>query len=368
MKLRQGIHRALVLFAKPLRRQPSRSGVVIRAYRGFGSRSEVCLFGRVFRQSKVFPQEEREGLLFQLRVIWRRIWRRGLRNATIWASFAGSRQMAQTDRFGFFFLRFPLRNSPAGDNLWHRATLELSDGAPAFQAERVEADIFIAPESARYAVISDIDDTIVYTGVVNKIKMMWNLFFTKAHGRVAFPGVGALYRALHLGRGGAQHNPMIYVSRGPWSIYEVLESFFNLHGIPAGPVLFLRYWGMTLDHPLPRRARNHKWDIIGHVAALYKDLPLILIGDSGQKDPEVYARVVKENPGRVLAVYIRNVGSRPDRVKAIARLAEETARAGTLLLLADDSLAMAEDAVRRGFIGSDALAEVLAAGRADERE
>lgn len=363
MQIRRDIYRALSLFAGPLRRQRGRSGIVIRAYRGFGSRSEICLFGRVFWQSKVpAPSGEREGFLRQLRLIWRRIWRRGLRNAPIRASFAGSEQTAWSDRFGFFFLRLPLRHPPAVPKLWHRASLEVSN--PALEAERVETELFIPTERARFVVISDIDDTVVFTGVINKVNMMWNLFFTRAHSRVAFPGVGALYRALHRGVSGDQHNPMIYVSRGPWSIYEVLETFFHLHAIPAGPVLFLRYWGMTLDHPLPRRARNHKWDIIGHILAVYRDLPFILIGDSGQKDPEVYARVVRENPGRVLAVYIRNIGSQPERVESIARLAEETARAGAALVLADDSLAMAEDAVRRGLIGSEALDEIVAAHEA----
>jgi phosphatidate phosphatase APP1 len=32
---------------------------------------------------------------------------------------------------------------------------------------------------------------------------------------------------------------MLYVSRAPWGIYEVLEEFFDLNGIPTGPILFL---------------------------------------------------------------------------------------------------------------------------------
>lgn len=137
-----------------------------------------------------------------------------------------------------------------------------------------------------------------------------------------------------------------------------------MNDIPEGPLLFLRYWGITLDHPLPRRARDHKLNLIRQMLTLYKDLPFILIGDSGQKDPEIYARIVREFPGRILAVYIRNVSRVPERVRFIEALAEETARADTPLILADDSRIMAEHAARKGFIAGEGLVEVVSACRA----
>ncbi len=145
--------------------------------------------------------------------------------------------------------------------------------------------MFIPPERCRCVVVSDIDDTVMRTGVANKLKMLWRLFVEDAESRVAFPGVAALYRALHAGAGGAEGNPMLYVSRAPWGLYEMLSEFFQRHGIPAGPVLFLREWGLSWTHPLPRRATDHKQALIRHMLALYRDLPFVLIGDSGQHDP-----------------------------------------------------------------------------------
>jgi phosphatidate phosphatase APP1 len=207
-------------------------------------------------------------------------------------------------------------------------------------------------------VISDIDDTIMETGVASKLRMLWRLFLQGAESRVAFPGVAALLQALHRGASGLEANPMLYVSRAPWSIYEVLDEFFNLHHIPAGPLLFLREWGLTLQSPLPRRAQDHKLDLIRNMLALYRDLPFILIGDSGQRDPEVYAQIVHEHLGRVLAIYIRNVSRDPERHRAIEALALEVVQAGSSLVLAADSLAMAEHAAAHGLIAPDALAEV----------
>ncbi|WP_419511803.1 phosphatase domain-containing protein [Methylobacterium fujisawaense] len=188
--------------------------------------------------------------------------------------------------------------------------------------------------------------------------MLWRLFVEDAESRVAFPGVAALYRALHAGAGGGEGNPMLYVSRAPWGLYEMLSEFFQRHGIPAGPVLFLREWGLSWTHPLPRRATDHKHALIRHMLALYRDLPFVLIGDSGQHDPEVYAQIVEENPGRVLAVYIRNVSRGSARVEEIVRLAGAVARAGSSLVLAADSVAMAEHAAAIGLIAPGAVTGV----------
>jgi phosphatidate phosphatase APP1 len=147
----------------------------------------------------------------------------------------------------------------------------------------------VPPRTARYVVISDIDDTVMHTGVAHKVTMLWRLFAQGARSRVAFPGVATFNRALHRGASGGERNPLLYVSRGSWGLYEVLDEFSHLHGIPVGPILFLREWGLSMRHPFPRRAQGHKLALIRHMLALYRDRPFILIGDSGQRDPEIYS-------------------------------------------------------------------------------
>ena len=130
--------------------------------------------------------------------------------------------------------------------------------------------------------------------------------------------------------------------------------------IPVGPILFLRDWGLTLQHPLPRRGKGHKIGLIRQMITHYTAHRFILIGDSGQRDPEIYADIVHHFPDRVLAVYIRNVSGDPKRDRAIERLATELAKNGSSLLLAADSLAMAEHAVKRGFIAEATLGKIAA--------
>src|SRR5690606_12090625 len=148
----------------------------------------------------------------------------------------------------------------------------------------------------------------------------------------------------------------------------LLETFFRLHRIPVGPVLFLREWGISFRRLVPRRAPEHKLELIRKMLALYREWSFVLIGDSGQYDPETYAQIVREHKGRVVAVYIRNVTRDPTRLSAIDALAQQVLGAGSTLLLAADSIAIAEHAAEHGLIGRDAVAQVARASRSESDE
>lgn len=353
-RLAQALRRFLYLIARPARRDRGRGGLVIQSYRGYGSSEAIFLAGRVFRQPGYGASVRGVSLRRDLIDLGRRILRHGVAHAALIARLEASEHLVTTDRDGYFRVRMPLIRPPSSDRLWHSVELKLlSPAGPATKAE-----VFVPPRASRFVVISDIDDTVMYTGVASKTRMLWRLFMEGAQSRVAFPGAGALYRALHQGAGGDEFNPLLYVSRAPWSNYEVLDEFFKRHDIPVGPILFLREWGLTLQRPLPRRTKGHKLALIREMLSLYHTMPFVLMGDSGQRDPEIYTQVVREQPGRVLAVYIRNVSPDLKRQQAIESLAEQVARVGSSLLLAADSVAMTEHALAHGLIAPEAVATV----------
>jgi phosphatidate phosphatase APP1 len=347
----------LRLLARPVRTARGARGVVLQPYRGYGSTTRIFVIGRAFWQTTGTSPEEAE-----IRDIVRRIRRRPVRAARIRARFYGAERMVETDRDGYFRVEMGPGEPVPRDRLWHR--LELSMVEPV----RIEAaaEVYIPPDAARIVVISDIDDTVMHTGVANKLAMLWRLFVQDADSRTVFPGVSHLYRALHAGVSGAEMNPMLYVSRAPWGIYDILETFFQRHEIPVGPILFLREWGVDWRSPLPRRAVDHKRHLIEAMMNLYDRMPFVLIGDSGQRDPEVYRRIVERFGGRVRAVYIRDVAARgPERAAEVAEIARALKKVGAHLVLAADSLAMAEDAARLGLIAPEAVEDVRA--RVEER-
>ncbi len=347
-----GFRRLFRILGRPVRRTSRQGRYVIQTYRGYGHRDRVLLMGRVLRQPAIGSRELKGGVFSDVLDIASRFVRHGIGNAAVKARAGGEQHRVETDREGYFTVSMRVPDGDGWRGLWRPVDLELLE--PESSGVHAEAPVYFPPRTCRFVVISDIDDTVMYTGVANKLKMLWRLFATDADSRLAFPGVGAFYRSLHEGVSGSEFNPMLYVSRGPWGIYEVLEEFFNLHEIPVGPVLFLREWGVTLQHPLPKQSKGHKHALIEDMLAIYDDLPFILIGDSGQRDPEIYAEVVREHRSRVLAVYIRNVSRDPDRARAIETLAEQIAEAGSSLVLAADSHAMALHAAEHGFISPDA--------------
>lgn len=344
----------LELVARPVRTAQGRDGIVIQPYRGYGSRREAFMIGRVFRQSAPHPDPRRERIARHLRDIARRIARRSVPRVGVTARLYGTEQTVATDRDGYFRLHLALGEAPPSDRDWHALDLRLEAEPPV----SARGAVYIPPDRARFVVISDIDDTIVHTGVANKLGMLWRLFVEDAGSRTAFPGVALLYRALHGGATGDQRNPLLYVSRAPWGLYDVLDRFFHMHGVPVGPILFLREWGMTWRRPFPRRATDHKQALIRHMLNLYHDLPFVLIGDSGQHDPEVYRQIVEEYPGRVLTVLIRNLSHGGGREREIEALAAAVTRAGSRMLLAADSAAMAEEAEQLNIVPSGTLAAV----------
>jgi phosphatidate phosphatase APP1 len=347
----------LHVLSRPVRRARGRRGVVLQPYRGYGSASRIFVIGRAFWQSTEAGAEVSE-----LRDVMRRIRRRPVRGARIRARFYGAVIEVATDDDGYFRIEMAPGEPLPPEVRWHR--LDLAMLAPARVA--AEAEVYVPPPESRFVVVSDIDDTVMHTGVANKLGMLWRLFVQDAESRTVFPGVSHLYRALHRGCGGDEANAMLYVSRAPWGIYELLEEFFRRHEIPVGPILFLREWGIGWRHPVPRRARDHKRVLIEAMMALYADMPFVLIGDSGQHDPELYARLAADTGGRVRAVYIRDVAARgKERAAEVAALAATLKRSGAHLVLARDSLAIAEDAARLGLIAPEAVEEVRA--RVEER-
>jgi phosphatidate phosphatase APP1 len=179
------------------------------------------------------------------------------------------------------------------------------------------------------------------------------VFLGNARTRLPFPGVAAFYQALQGGVQGSAQNPLFFLSSSPWNLYDLLIEFFRLQEIPAGP-LFLRDWGISAGELLPTGHHAHKLGVLRQILELYPWLPFILIGDSGQEDPEIYRAVLDDFPGRILAIYIRDV-SPDERDEGVRKLALEVADAPSSLVLAPDTVAMAQHAAAQGWIDRDLL-------------
>jgi len=341
--------------------------VRVEAYRGFGRPERVWVKGRVLRGMPIAPAREGDSLWLNLAATLQRFESDEVPGAKVRVRYPGGEQVLTADREGY--VEGWLEPDPplVSSDPWQQVEMELVEPLlPGAEPFRTRARVLVPPPAtARLGVISDLDDTVVRTDVASRLRMAKNVFFGNAHTRMPFPGVAAFYRALEIGRDGRARNPFFYVSSSPWNLFEVLAEFLELRKIPAGPLL-LRDWGASSVDPGEGGHAGHKTRHIKTILALYPDLPFILVGDSGQEDPEIYHRAVHDHPERIRAVYIRNVSRGPERVEAIRKLAAEVEKAGSTLILADDTLAAARHAAEKGWIDPAALPEIGEVAHAED--
>lgn len=232
---------------------------MILPYNGCGRPERLYLKGRVLEDKGIQTTRPGDGLLENLLNTYKRAASAEIPFARISARFQDVEQEVITDEEGFFDLWITPSTPLTSASLWQNVELKLieprRDGEePAHAVGR----IFIPPANVQFGVISDIDDTVVQTGGDHFFRVLASILLSNASTRLPFDGVSAFYRALYQGAGGDQSNPLFFVSASPWNLYDLFVDFFNLHGIPGGPLIFLRDWGIAENDFFPTHTRQHK--------------------------------------------------------------------------------------------------------------
>jgi phosphatidate phosphatase APP1 len=338
----------------------------VLAYRGYGNRSRAHLCGRALEVRNVSSSSDADSTLRNLLNTYRRAESDPLPFARLKLEYANVSTAITADDEGFFSKWIDLEEPVSGDEEWNEYKVSLvSPVRPAAQTVGATGEILVPQSTARFGVISDIDDTVIQSRVSNFLQAARTVMLGNARTRLPFPGVAAFYRALRSGAGGDEKNPIYYVSSSPWNIYDVITEFMDLQEIPRGPLL-LRDWDIGWDLLASSRHFDHKGVAIRNILQLHPELQFILIGDTSQHDPEIYQQIVAEFPNRVKAVYIRDVTLNVERSASVKKLAAEVLAAGSTLVLAEDTLGAAKHAAEQGWVSSDALPEIGEEKRADE--
>ena len=335
-------------------------------YRSYGTETRLYVKGRVLVDKSITRSEQDATLWENLLNMYRRFESTEIPNARVQLSLQNTTYQITTDAEGYFMLNIEPPNALHLDNIWHPIELELVD-APVALTEDVKATayVLVPPPDAEYGIISDIDDTIVRTGSTSLLETGRNVLLNNAHTRIPFHGVSQFYKALQLGRNGKRNNPFFYVSSSPWNNYDLLYHFLELNDIPQGPLL-LRDFGLDKDKFLHSDHMSHKYKEIENILVTYPRLNFILIGDSGQQDADIYQEVVRKHPGRIMAIYIRDVNI-AKRTKAVTTIADELKHNGEVeLVLVKETAAAAKHAASKGFIFTEQVQHVEKEAELDE--
>lgn len=169
-------------------------------------------------------------------------------------------------------------------------------------------------------VVSDIDDTIKLSDVRNRDELMRNTF---ARPFRATPGMPAFYRQLEPTAAG-----FYYVSASPWQLFQELQAFNRAEGYPIG-AFCMKYFRLKDSDffNLFQKPFDYKVATIEPIILSHPLNRFILIGDSGEKDPEAYAELARRYPDRIAAIWIRLAyGDEPARFDGLRK----TLRPGVL--------------------------------------
>jgi phosphatidate phosphatase APP1 len=157
----------------------------------------------------------------------------------------------------------------------------------------------VVPDATPFLVISDFDDTLAVTQVTKPTKLMESALLRDSDTQEVVPGMSAFFGCLK-----APTSPSFaLVSGSPIQFLPRVASFLGRHGFPP--------FGLYLRDLGPGTLSNYKQPAIRRLMHQFPQ-PVVLVGDSGEKDPEVYAQIREEFPGRVKAIYIRDAGHAED--------------------------------------------------------
>jgi phosphatidate phosphatase APP1 len=232
----------------------------------------------------------------------------------------GSIARAVTDEEGYWDVRIAADPPPpqgghgAGR---HPVAVRVGGGLdPAAVVHRMDDDaaVLVPAPTARHLVVSDVDDTVLATGVGRTARVVARTLTSSAWSRRPVPGVPALLRSLRDGPDGCADNPCFYVSSSPWNLYGFLRAFLDRHECPLGPIVLSDY-GISNEFVVRRSHQLHKLDAIDTILDIHPSTPAVLVGDTTEADPAIYLRIATERPDRVLAVLLHDDGSDASRAR-----------------------------------------------------
>lgn len=223
----------------------------------------------------------------------------------------------RTDDEGYFSVSLEQLGLTPG---WH--AVSVTDGVV-----NGEGELLVVPAGNRHGVISDVDDTIQVTEVNDKSRMLANTLLKNALQRDVVPGVAAFYTELAARNVEPTVAPVFYLSASPRQLHAGIHQFIRHNGLPRGVLITKRITNDATTEPLIDQFSYKTTKLIDILQRL-PQVSFTLIGDDGERDPEIFAEIRRRYPDRIAAVWIRAVNPDPKRAKLPGQgsLSEELSR------------------------------------------
>lgn len=225
------------------------------------------------------------------------------RDYPLFAALDGRRWEAVTDAEGYFRIEIDGVEGLAPG--WH--DVQVCAGAA-----RARIPLLLVPPANIHGVISDFDDTIMVTEVTSMRRMLANTFLRNPLQRRIVPGMAELFHALAARNPQRAAAPMFYVSASPRQLHMPLQAVLDHNGFPSGVLMTKRLTNDATREPL-RDQMKYKLAKFAEILTRVPNVMFTLIGDDGERDPEIFEALRALHPGRIESVWIRHVHPSPAR-------------------------------------------------------
>ena len=328
-------------------------GTTITVYRGYAYGDTVKVVVKTSESARL-PEASSVPYMEVAKANVRRHWSLALAGVIVRAELQGVIVEGVTDRHGFVALTLQVPDLAPG---WHVVSATTIPHRDDIIEELTDTGRIFKPHpDAPFAIISDLDDTVIRSGLTEGLSSVRRTIFGDHQTRRSIPGMSSWYRGMtRQGTVDSVEPAYYYVSTGSWSFYEMLTQFLQLRGFPRGP-LFLTDWGPS-DRYLLRSGARHKKHTIGRLLSAYPETPFVLIGDVGQGDFDAYTDAARHFGEQVKLIVLVPVPNEERRIEVTAQ-AEEARAAGVPVYVVDSVEEAATIAIEAGLCDDLTIEEV----------
>jgi phosphatidate phosphatase APP1 len=278
----------------------------VKVYDGYGDQDEIIIYGHVLKISPLPRKRYRNNVFINIFALLRLFMIVPKKNARVILDWNGELHETTTESDGLF--KFEWKPTAKVTPGWHTVKVKyVTKGENPILIASGEGIVFI-PHEYQFNFISDIDDTFLVSHSNSIFKRLYVLFTNNARSRKPFEGVANHYRLLSMAHvSDGIPNPFFYVSSSEWNLYYYIREFARKENMPRG--IFLLNQIKRFRDLLKTGQGKHQGKYVRIVRILksYPDHKYVLLGDNSQSDPEIYYKVVRDFPGKIFAVYLRNV-------------------------------------------------------------
>lgn len=315
-------------------------------YRGYISENRLFMEGRVLEDETIFVGKT-DSQIRDLINSFKRFESDEVTGVEVVVTVNHQEIRTRTDEEGYYTINEALVH-PLPETMPTFYTAEITlPGLPDTADDDIHAtgELMFPNRNAEYGIITDVDDTVLQTHVTSLfyLKMIATTLLDNAHERLPMEGIKEVLWKMVKGSDDARYNPVFYVSNSPWNLYDALDDFMEIQGLPKGPIL-LRDVGFLSKYSNPR---NTKIERISHILKTYPNLPFIMLGDTASDDADVYTEMANRFPNQLKAFYIRQTKDNRNARRIQQLIKSNPNIAGKVIYSSAEILADAEE---RGYI------------------